>query len=1024
MKFANLGRYWLPILALCLFTTRCLYELAPLQLPWLGGWLYVALSAMIALVVARLILNRVWRRRQPDRLPPDLSPLLLLFVYVVWPPVDLVWALVLLIGSLLLLGQAHFLRNRPRAFDLALGLLVLALYLITLGDHVGQADTFEFQVVAPQLGIAHPTGYPLFIIIGKLFSLLPIGSMAWRVNLVAAVFATAAVWLIYRVIVLLTSDRLAAAIAALALAASAVFWSQSVVVEVYSLNAALVAGVVYLLLNLLLPYSTGQIHREGAKSAEKDLITSRPLRLRDSIFVRARNALNLTEHFRKTEARQAKDAVRAQFFLLAFLAGLAFSHHLTSVILIPPILLTLIFVRPRLSWKAWLGAGGLFLLGLTPWLFIYLRWPALHNGQWMTISEWLGWIFGQRFGGALNLALWNDPIRWGIVTRLVGEQFGTPLGMFAPVGWGLAALGLIVLIWQNWRAALILAGLFVGYFFYGLVYNVPDLDVFLIPAYMMVAVGLGVALAFVTKQAGKLTSRSALRPALYLLFTLLPLSLIAGNIGAINQRGVNANQEAWGRYVLSLPIPERAALLVDSEKIAPLYYLQVTEHLRPDLDILVLGDETLYRQELDRRLSAGQPVYLARFLPNLPYRLRSLGPLVEVAREPLREPGSIGQPLNAMFGDQIELLGTTVGSTQPVGPYRITLFWKALSATRPNYHVRLRLIDAQGQVWWEDTGAHPVGGYYPTGAWAQDEVVPDFHEIQTGADVPPGTYDLEVGLFTPFRDEGLPVAGKDWLRVAQVPLVPASAPPLAREVRLAYDQTVITSLDELGVVPPESPMNLRLNAIGASASSLTVLVRDQAAYTTITQTLQPGQNRVAFAAPESIGDYQVRLLTGQPARCHWLADLTTDCQLATLRVDGEALGDAINFEDQVLLTKAKIDRETVKPGETLKVDLTWRGLKTWPDDYTAFVHLVGPDGKVHGQMDQWPVEGTLPTSSWTAGQVVDDTVVVTLPPDAPSGKYQVEAGWYLLSTLRRLNVLDAASRASDDRVIVGEFVVP
>jgi hypothetical protein len=113
----------------------------------------------------------------------------------------------------------------------------------------------------------------------------------------------------------------------------------------------------------------------------------------------------------------------------------------------------------------------------------------------------------------------------------------------------------------------------------------------------------------------------------------------------------------------------------------------------------------------------------------------------------------------------------------------------------------------------------------------------------------------------------------------------------------------------------------------------------------------------------------------------------------------------------------------VRPGEAVKVDLTWRGLKTWPDNYTAFVHLIGPDGKVHGQVDQWPVQGTLPTSNWTAGQVVNDPYAITLPPDAPRGKYQVEVGWYLLSTLRRLNVLDGAGRPSDDHVIIGEFEV-
>ena len=37
-----------------------------------------------------------------------------------------------------------------------------------MGRTVGSADTFEFQVIAPQLGIAHPTGYPLYLILGKL----------------------------------------------------------------------------------------------------------------------------------------------------------------------------------------------------------------------------------------------------------------------------------------------------------------------------------------------------------------------------------------------------------------------------------------------------------------------------------------------------------------------------------------------------------------------------------------------------------------------------------------------------------------------------------------------------------------------------------------------------------------------------------------------------------------------------------------------------------------------------------------
>ena len=966
---SNLWRYWLPILALSLFGSRCLYEANPIQFVSIGDWLAVLMTAGVALVIAAVV-KRLISRRQPDWLPPDLSAFLLLLVYVLWPQVDVGLALVVFLGALALLGANYLLPRHPRWFDMALGMIVLALYLATLSQHVGAADVFEFQVVMPQWGIAHPTGYPLFVTLGKMFSLLPLGSMAFRLNVFAALIATLAVWVIYRLIVRLTSDRLTAAIAALMLAASTVFWSQAIVIEVYGLNALLVAVVLWLLVSLL----------------------------------------------RNPEARVQKWLIYA----LALTLGLGLSHHLDSAILFVPAALTLFFMRPKLSWKSWLIAVGCFVIGLTPWLLIYFRWPALHAGQWMTIGEWIGWVTGQRFGGALNLGLWSDPTRWSIMLRLTLEQFGW-------AGTAIAVIGLIVLVVRARRVAAITLLTFAGYFFFGLVYNVPDVSVFVIPLFLVIAIWIGVALSAIVQGAAARVEDSSrftpqgVRSALILLFAILPILSIADNYVVNNQREAGVAQEAWGRYVLSLPIPEKAALLVDSEKIAPLYYLQVTENVRPDLDIMVLGDEALYRQELDRRIGAGQTVYLARFLPNLPYRMRSLGPLVEMSREPSGAAPTIGSGINAAFGDQIELLGMT----EELGnPYRINLIWKATSPERKNYHVRLRLVDAQGEVWWEDTGAHPVNGYYPTGAWASGEVVTDFHEIKIEPYLRPGTYNIEVGLFTPFRDDGLQAAGEDYVKVAEVSVIAPHTQRLARLVRMAFERTGLLSLDEPGTVPPESPVTLRVEAVGADAYASFALINERLVRETFSQTVRAGQTRLTFTAPEFEGNYRIYMTTGQPARCHWFSDLTPECQLGTLTVTGDAIEDAINFENQVLLAEAQLDRDILNPGEAIKVDLTWQGLKTWPENYTAFVHLVGPDGKVHGQVDQWPVQGTRPTSGWAAGQVVDDPYVITLPADAPRGKYEVEVGWYLLSTLRRLNVLDGAGRPSDDHVIVGEFTVP
>jgi hypothetical protein len=1020
---------YLPSIALGLFLARFLYELDPLRLAFLGDWPgVIALAAVCLLVIAKHPLGTHYALRF------TLVPLLLLGIYVFWPEVDLRWALVLLIGSLALVGQA-VISHPTRWFDLALAAGVLALYLLTLGTRVGRADTFEFQVVAPQLGIAHPTGYPLFILMGKLCSLLPFGSMAFRVNLLSALCATAAVLVVYRLIVSLTSDRRAAAIAALALAASRVFWSQAVVTEVYTLNALFVAIILALLIRLIHCSPVGG-HSEprGCHSAEHASARRAP----------ASRTAGLVDpeipHSVRNDTRQI-----ASIYALALIFGLALSHHLTSVILIPPMVIALTLTRLRLPLKVWGLAMALFLIGLTPWLYILVRWPALHNGEAMSMAEWLGWIFGQRFDGALNLSLWSDPTRWGILGRIALDQFGA-------IGALSAALGLIITIKRAWRIALMTFAACAGYWFYGLVYAVPDVNVFIIPAFVVMAIWIGVALEalarwpipLITHHSSLVTRHSSLI-TFYSLLALLPLSLIAANFAAVDQRERDADLEEWGRYVLSLPIPANAAILADSEKIAPLYYLQVTEGLRPDLAILVLGDEALYRQELDRRLGAGQPVYLARFLPNLPYRLRSLGPLVEVSGEPLQIAPAIERAIAADFGGDIRLLGVTERSSTPLHsvqreagvPYHITLVWQAVSSQRPNYHVRLRLVDGAGTVWWEDRGAHPVSGYYPTGAWAQGEIVPDFHTIDVEPFTPPGTYHLEVGLATPFRADNLRAltrGGADWLTVAQVEVAPQTIEPLARDpgtarqgkcVRIVSGRQVVTSVDVLGDVPPASEAVLRVTALGADSSVLLTLAADDApSAITTTHVLRAGESRFVFRAPDLNGDYQISLKFAAPARCRWLAPLTTDCALGWLNVAGEAIGSAINFDNQVVLTTSKIDQTSLQPGETLKVDLTWRGLKTWSADYTAFVHLVGPDGKVHGQIDQWPVQGTLPTSSWSAGQVVSDPYAVTLSPDAPRGAYQVEVGWYLLGTLRRLNVLDAAGQPSADKVIIGEFVVP
>ena len=132
---------------------------------------------------------------------------------------------------------------------------------------------------------------------------------------------------------------------------------------------------------------------------------------------------------------------------------------------------------------------------------------------------------------------------------------------------------------------------------------------------------------------------------------------------------------------------------------------------------------------------------------------------------------------------------------------------------------------------------------------------------------------------------------------------------------------------------------------------------------------------------------------------------------------------AYNFDNQLLLRRATIDTPTVERGGQVNVTLEWQGLQTIAEDYTVFVHLVGPDGMLHGQVDFYPVKGTLATSHWTPGQVIHDPYTVPVPADAPPGEYTVHVGMYLLATLERLPVLNADGAPVDDKVVLTGLTV-
>ncbi|MFH0777645.1 MAG: DUF2723 domain-containing protein [Candidatus Eisenbacteria bacterium] len=119
-------------------------------------------------------------------------------------------------------------------------------YLWTLCPTVYGGDSGELAVAARFLGVPHPPGYPLWVLMGKLFTLIPVGDVAFRANLMSAVLTSLAIGFVFLLAYRLTDLLLPSLVGSLAIAFSRVIWSQATFAEVYALSFLLFSIVAYL----------------------------------------------------------------------------------------------------------------------------------------------------------------------------------------------------------------------------------------------------------------------------------------------------------------------------------------------------------------------------------------------------------------------------------------------------------------------------------------------------------------------------------------------------------------------------------------------------------------------------------------------------------------------------------------------------------------------------------------------------------------------------------------------------------
>jgi hypothetical protein len=335
---------------------------------------------------------------------------------------------------------------------LATGLLAFALYLSTLAPTVlyyelpELRDSSMLQVRVAMLGIVDYTGYPTYTLLGNLFTYLPFGDVAYRVNLFSAVHAALAVGFLYGIGYLLTRRIVPSAAGAVAFGVSPLLWSQAVVAEVYAMNTTFVAAILFVLFLW-------------------------------------------------------RDTRRDRYLLLAcLLMGLSLTHHITSGLLLPAAFLFVGLVdwRKLVEWRLALKGAGLFLVGLLPYLYLPVR----------ASMDYLpsGVVWGQplvreyppnTFYGFYNLVsggLWKERM-WAFGPAELPDRVAMYLNhLYGEVGQFHVALvlagvaGAFYLAYRDAVSAVVLSFLYFGWVFYSLEYDIEDIEYYFIPTFLIFCV--------------------------------------------------------------------------------------------------------------------------------------------------------------------------------------------------------------------------------------------------------------------------------------------------------------------------------------------------------------------------------------------------------------------------------------------------------------------------------------------------------------------------------------------------------
>jgi hypothetical protein len=468
-------------------------------------------------------------------------------------------------------------------------LLALGIYLRTLLPSTGFWDTGEAQTVPSTLSIFHPTGFPTYTMLGWLWSQLPIGEVAWRMNLLSAVCVALASGFIVLITGHLIAERdravraTAAGVAGAAFAFASEPWENASRADVHAISILSVTIVLWLLL------TWRAAERAGSPRAGGWLIGA----------------------------------------ALAF--GLGLGVHPIIGLLAFGIVPWLFLVDARF-WRRWrliAACAVVVAIGIGSFAYIWLRAitdpePPLFYARPDTWDRFRYLVFAEQFGALFRD--FRDPLadlaaKWADAERVLAAQFVAP-------AWLLVAIGAAIVAARSLGTFAVMVLFVVGNVAYSMNFRDGDIDRYYMPTVAVLAPLLGVALGAIAAACGRAVADAgrrvvsslearrflaALAGAVVLgLGALLPAASLVGGYDAHDQ-SQNRDADAWVASVHAL-LPPNAVVISWWSYSTPLWHHRWVLGERPDVTIIdernVLDDGYRTMNNAIRAHFGKRPVYV------------------------------------------------------------------------------------------------------------------------------------------------------------------------------------------------------------------------------------------------------------------------------------------------------------------------------------------------------------------------------------------------------------------------------